>query len=62
MATKKMSTANFRNAMSDCIDRAKLAQNFTILTVRNKPAAVLVSVEFYEQALRDRARLESLEK
>lgn len=58
----RLPMVNARANLSNAVNSAKFGGNFTILTARNKPVAVIVSVEFYEQALKDRARIESLEK
>ncbi|GAA2219718.1 hypothetical protein GCM10010400_76640 [Streptomyces aculeolatus] len=54
--------AEARNVLGEVIARARFAGEPTILINRGKEAAVIVSPEFYRQALEDRARLESLEK
>lgn len=54
--------AEARNVLGEVIARARFAGEPTILVNRGKDAAVIVSTEFYRQALEDRARLESLEK
>jgi prevent-host-death family protein len=53
--------AEARNVLGEVIARARFAGEPTILINRTKEAAVIVSVDFYRQALEDRARLESLE-
>ena len=54
--------AEARNVLGEVISRARYADEPTILVNRNKEAAVIVSHPFYEQALRDRALVELLER
>lgn len=58
----RMKIAEARNILGEVIARARFAGEPTILDNRGKEAAVIVSPEFYRQALEDRARLESLER
>lgn len=54
--------AEARNVLGEVISRARYAEEPTILVNRNKEAAVIVSHPFYEQAKRDRALIEHLER
>ncbi|MCG0066515.1 type II toxin-antitoxin system Phd/YefM family antitoxin [Streptomyces tricolor] len=54
--------AEARNVLGEVIARARFAGEPTILVNRGKEAAVIVSHDFYEQALRDRALIEALEQ
>ncbi len=45
----RQSVANARNTLGDVIAKARYGKEFTILLNRDKPVAVVVSVEFYEQ-------------
>jgi prevent-host-death family protein len=54
--------AEARNVLGEVISRARYANEPTILVNRGKEAAVIVSHPFYEQALRDRALIEALER
>lgn len=54
--------AEARNVLGEVISRARYADEPTILINRGKEAAVIVSHPFYEQALRDRALVELLER
>jgi prevent-host-death family protein len=57
-----MGVSDARANLTEVIAKTRLLGVRVVLTRREKPQAVLVSPDFYEQALRDRARLESLEK
>ncbi|WP_033307378.1 type II toxin-antitoxin system prevent-host-death family antitoxin [Streptomyces iakyrus] len=54
--------AEARNVLGEVISRARYADEPTVLVNRGKEAAVIVSHPFYEQALRDRALIELLER
>lgn len=43
--------ADVRNSLAEAIAHARYRDEVTVLTSRGKPAAVLVSVGFYERAL-----------
>lgn len=53
--------AQARNNLSEVINRARYLGEPTFLLNRGKRVAVVVGTDFYEQAIADRARLESLE-
>lgn len=57
-----MGVSDVRANMTEVIAEVRLLGQPVVLTRRDKPQAVLVSVDFYRQAIEDRARLESLEK
>ncbi|MGA5604037.1 type II toxin-antitoxin system Phd/YefM family antitoxin [Streptomyces griseoincarnatus] len=59
---QRMGVSEARANLTEVIAKVRLLGQRVVLTRREKPQAVLVSYEFYEQALSDRARLESLEK
>lgn len=61
-ATREMGISDARANMTEVIAEVRLLGRPVVLTRREKPQAVLVSVDFYERAVADRARLESLEK
>ncbi len=46
----RMKIAEARNILGEVIARARFAGDATVLINRKKPAAVVVSYEFYEQA------------
>ena len=54
--------AEARNVLGEVISRARYANEPTILVNRGKEAAVIVSHPFYEQAKRDRALIELLQR
>lgn len=54
--------AEARNVLGEVIARARFGGEPTILINRGKEAAVIVSADFYWQALEDRARLEAIER
>lgn len=54
--------AEARNVLGEVIARARFGGEPTILVNRGKDAAVIVSPEFYEQALRDRAIIDELHR
>jgi prevent-host-death family protein len=58
----RMGVSDARANLTEVIAKVRLLGQRVVLTRREKPQAVLVSPEFYERALNDRARLESLEK
>ncbi|MFD8254963.1 type II toxin-antitoxin system Phd/YefM family antitoxin [Streptomyces werraensis] len=58
----RMGVSDARANLTEVIAKVRLLGQCVVLTRREKPQAVLVSHDFYEQALSDRARLESLEK
>ncbi len=47
-----------RNQLGEIVDRARFTGEATLLTRKGKPAAVVISVEWYEQA---KALIESSE-
>jgi prevent-host-death family protein len=53
--------AQARNNLSEVINRARYLGEPTFLLNRGKAVAVVVGTAFYEQALADRERVESLE-
>jgi len=57
-----MGVSDARANLTEVIAKVRLLGQCVVLTRREKPQAVLVSHDFYEQAVRDRARLEALEK
>jgi prevent-host-death family protein len=59
---EQMGVSDARANLTEVIAKVRLLGMQVVLTRREKPQAVLVSPEFYERALEDRARLESLEK
>ncbi|MER5715767.1 type II toxin-antitoxin system Phd/YefM family antitoxin [Streptomyces sp. NPDC002132] len=59
-AEKRLGVSDARANMTDVIAEVRLLGTPVVLTRRDKPQAVLVSHEFYEQARRDRAVLELL--
>ncbi|MGW8719643.1 type II toxin-antitoxin system Phd/YefM family antitoxin [Streptomyces althioticus] len=59
---QRMGVSEARANLTEVIAKVRLLGQRVVLTRREKPQAVLVSYEFYERALNDRARLESLEK
>jgi prevent-host-death family protein len=59
---EQMGVSEARANLTEVIAKVRLLGQQVVLTRREKPQAVLVSYEFYERALEDRARLESLEK
>ena len=61
-AEVRMGVSDARANLTEVIAKVRLLSQCVVLTRREKPQAVLVSPDFYEQALADRARLESLEK
>ena len=61
-AAHEMGISEVRANMTEVISEVRILGRPVVLTRREKPQAVLVSVAFYEQALEDRARLESLSK
>jgi len=59
---REMGISDARANMTEVIAQVRLLGQPLLLTRRDKPQAVLVSVDFFHRALADRARLESLEK
>jgi len=59
---ERMGVSDARANLTEVIAKVRLLGLQVVLTRREKPQAVLVSPEFYERALEDRARLQSLEK
>jgi len=57
----RMGISDARANLTEVIAKTRLLGVRVVLTRREKPQAVLVSPDFYRQALEDRARLESLE-
>lgn len=58
----RMGVSDARANLTEVIAKTRLLGVRVVLTRREKPQAVLVSPDFYRQALADRARVESLEK
>jgi prevent-host-death family protein len=58
----RMGVSDARANLTEVIAKVRLLGQRVVLTRREKEQAVLVSPGFYQQALDDRARLESLEK
>jgi len=58
----RMGVSDARANLTEVIAKVRLLGQRVVLTRREKPQAVLVSPDFYAQALEDRARLKSLEK
>jgi len=58
----RMGVSEARANLTEVIAKVRLLGQRVVLTRREKPQAVLVSPEFYERALEDRGRLESLGK
>jgi prevent-host-death family protein len=61
-AEKRMGVSDARANMTEVIAEVRLLGTPVVLTRRDKPQAVLVSVDFYEGALRDREVLEYLRR
>jgi prevent-host-death family protein len=61
-AEKRMGVSEARQNMTEVIAEVRLLGTPVVLTRRDKPQAVLVSREFYEQALSDRRRVAALDK
>ncbi|MGW1744515.1 type II toxin-antitoxin system Phd/YefM family antitoxin [Streptomyces sp. NPDC002092] len=59
---ERMGVSEARANLTEVIAKVRLLGLQVVLTRREKPQAVLVSPEFYERALNDRARLASLDK
>lgn len=53
-ASREMGISDARANMTEVISEVRLLGRPVVLTRREKPQAVLVSVDFHEQALRDR--------
>ncbi|MDX2919679.1 type II toxin-antitoxin system prevent-host-death family antitoxin [Streptomyces sp. NE06-03C] len=45
------SIAQVRNSFADAVGRARYSGDITVLTSRNKRAAAIVPMDFYERAL-----------
>jgi prevent-host-death family protein len=60
-AEKRLGVSDARANMTEVIAEVRLLGTPVVLTRRDKPQAVLVSHEFYEEALRNRALQASLE-
>lgn len=58
----RMGVSDARANLTEVIAKVRLLGQRVVLTRREKEQAVLVSPDFYRQALEDRGRLESLEK
>lgn len=58
----EVAMTNARAALTSLIREVSWGQRAGAFTERGTRVAVVVPPDFYEQALRDRARLESLEK
>ncbi|MFM9629415.1 type II toxin-antitoxin system prevent-host-death family antitoxin [Streptomyces galilaeus] len=61
-AEKRMGVSDVRQNMTEVIAEVRLLGTPVVLTRREKPQAVLVPHGFYEQALRDHALIEHLER
>ncbi|MFG2269097.1 type II toxin-antitoxin system Phd/YefM family antitoxin [Streptomyces chartreusis] len=61
-AELRMGVSDARANLTEVIAKVRLLGQRVVLTRREKEQAVIVSPDFYRQALDDRARLESLEK
>lgn len=61
-AEKRMGVSEARANMTEVIAEARLLGTPVVLTRRDKAQAALVSVDFYEQALRDRAIIDELHR
>lgn len=61
-AETRMGVSDVRANMTEVLAEVRLLGTPVVLTRREKPQGVLVSVGFYEQALRDRALIEFLEE
>lgn len=59
---KRMGVSDARANMTEVIAEVRLLGTPVVLTRREKPQAVLVSHEFYEQALSDRRRVAALDE
>jgi prevent-host-death family protein len=61
-AEKRMGVSDARANMTEVIAEVRLLGTPVVLTRRDKAQAVLVSNDFYEQALRDRAIIDELHR
>jgi prevent-host-death family protein len=61
-AEKRMGVSEARANMTEVIAEVRLLGVPVVLTRREKPQAVLVSHDFYEQAIRDRAIIDELHR
>jgi prevent-host-death family protein len=61
-AEKRMGVSDVRQNMTEVIAEVRLLGTPVVLTRREKPQAALVSVEFYERAIRDRAIIDELHR
>lgn len=59
---RQLGISEARANMTEVIAEVRLLGKPVVLTRRDKPQAALVSVGFYEQALRDRALIELLQQ
>ncbi|MFJ4932361.1 type II toxin-antitoxin system prevent-host-death family antitoxin [Streptomyces pseudovenezuelae] len=59
---ERMGVSDARANLTDVIARVRLLGLQVVLTRREKPQAVLVSPEFHEQAIRDRAIIDELHR
>lgn len=59
-ATREMGISEARANMTEVIAEVRLLDRPVMLTRREKPQAVLVSVNFYERALVDRRRVNAV--
>ncbi|MBD0743516.1 hypothetical protein BG418_18255 [Streptomyces sp. CBMA152] len=57
-----MGVSEARANLTEVIAKVRLLKLQVVLTRREKPQAVLVSPEFYEQALEDRRRVAALDE
>lgn len=61
-AEAHMGVSDARANMTEVLAEVRLLGTSVVLTRRDKPQAALVSVAFYEQALRDRAIIDELHR
>jgi prevent-host-death family protein len=59
---ERMGVSEARANLTEVIAKVRLLGQQVVLTRREKPQAALVSPDFYEQSLRDRAVIEHLER
>lgn len=57
-AEERIGVSEARANLTEVIARVRLLGNRVVFTRRDKPQAALVSYDFYEQALRDRAMIQ----
>lgn len=59
-AVRELGISDARANMTEVIAEVRLLGHSVVLTRRDKPQAVLVSMDFYEKATRDRRALDNL--